>query len=93
MHSLAWRFSPNSAPSSAKAACRPTIAFLKSDRSNDPTADERNDDQGIAMVRPRHTIAEIFVRGCRVITVSSGVFWTIPGWLSHLLVVIVISRS
>lgn len=31
-------------------------------------------------------------RGCRVINVSSGVFWTIPGWLRLLLVVIVSSR-
>jgi hypothetical protein len=31
-------------------------------------------------------------RGCRVITVSSGAFKTIPGWLRISLVVIVISR-
>ena len=33
-----------------------------------------------------------FARGCRVITVSSGAFKTIPGWLRISLVVIVISR-
>ena len=45
---------PTQRPSSAKAACRPTIAFLKSDRSNDPTADERNGDQ--AQLRGRSVL-------------------------------------